>query len=320
VSDALVAQVAVALLLDRLLGDPRRLPHPVRWIGSAVLHLEPVCVGWLGRTRLAGVVFALAITGGATALTAGSIALAQRLSPAAGTALSVYFLYTAMAARELDREASSVARALGAGRIECARRRLARIVGRDTVALDEREVVRGAVETVAESTVDGCVSPLFYALLGGPAAALAFKAVNTLDSMVGHRTPRYLELGWASARLDDVLGFVPARLVRWLAPLAAALTRLDARGAWRIARRDGAKSPSPNAGIPEAALAGALGVQLGGVNFYDGIPEPRPRLGDAGRPLRVEDVRSGVRWMYATTALCFAVLAALRIGSSWLRA
>jgi adenosylcobinamide-phosphate synthase len=315
VTESGVLQLGAALLLDRCIGDPRGLPHPVRWIGAAALHLEPLCTAALGRTRLAGALFCAAIVAGSAALGAAALALAGALWPPLQTALAIDLLYACLAARDLDRHASAVLRALRAGSLPRARRRLSRIVGRDTAALEEREVVRGAVESVAESSLDGCVSPLFYAALGGPLAALAFKAASTLDSMVGHLTPRYAQFGWASARLDDALGYLPARLLRWLAPLAAAASALDARGAWRSTWRDGGRSPSPNAGIPEAALAGALGVQLGGVNHYGGVAEARPLLGEPSRPLEREDVARAVRWMYALTALAFALFAGVRAGA-----
>lgn len=307
---------ALALALDCWLGDPRWLPHPVRGMGRACRWLEPVLVGALGRTRLAGVVLVLAIVGGSAALTWAALALAAGISPWLHALLATALLYTAFAARDLDVEARGISAALDSADLPGARRALSRIVGRDTEQLSSSEVVRGAVESVAESTLDGCLSPLFYALLGGPCAALAFKAASTLDSMIGHRDEKYLHFGWAAARLDDALGWLPARLARGFFPLAAALCGLRARGSWRIAWRDGRRSPSPNAGIPEAATAGALGIQLGGVNTYHGEVQERPRLGDALRPLEAADIGRAVELMYATTGVALLCLIGARLAAA----
>jgi adenosylcobinamide-phosphate synthase len=311
----LVACTALALALDCWLGDPRWLPHPVRGMGRACLWLEPRLVRALGRTRLAGVVLVIAIVGGSAAVAWAALALAAQLSMLLHAALATLLLYTAFAARDLDVEARGISAALGAADLPGARRALSRIVGRDTEQLSEPEVIRGAVESVAESTLDGCLSPLFWALVGGPPAALAFKAASTLDSMVGHRDERYLRFGWAAARLDDVLGWLPARVARAFFPLGAALCGLRPLGAWRIAWRDGRRSPSPNAGIPEAAAAGALGIQLGGRNTYHGEVQVRPALGDALRPLEIADIRRAVQLMYATTGVAFVCLTGARLAA-----
>jgi len=309
----LIAASGIALVLDAALGDPAWLPHPVRAIGRAARALEPLVVARLGRTRLAGALFAAAIIGGAGALAWLAVALAAVVSPLLEFAVATGLLYTAFAAGDLDQEARGITRALRRGDLPGARRALARIVGRDTHDLDVREVVRGGVESIAESTLDGCIAPLFWALVGGPAAALAFKAASTLDSLVGHRDELYRDFGTAAARADDVLCWLPARAARLLFPAAAALTGLRAAEAWRIGWRDGHKSPSPNAGIPEAAAAGALGVQLGGLNFYAGEPHPRPLLGDPLRELETDDLPRSIRLMYAVTALAWVAFASLRL-------
>jgi adenosylcobinamide-phosphate synthase len=206
-----------------------------------------------------------------------------------------------------------VFRALEAGDLPLARRDLSQIVGRETSRLDEPEVVRATVETVAENTVDGVVAPLVFALCGGAPAAIAYKAINTLDSMVGHLDQRYRKFGWASARLDDAANYVPARLARFLFPLASWICGFDAAGCWKIAWRDGHKSPSPNAGISEAAVAGALGVRLGGVNYYDGAAVSRPHLGDPLRALARRHIPAAIRLMYVVAFLTLALGTALRM-------
>ncbi len=311
-NDELVWSIAAAFALDLALGDPRWMPHPVRIIGRCAVTLEAMLSRLLGRSRLSGGLFAALIVGGAGLTVRELLLAAGRLDHRLATALTVYFLYTAFAARDLEVESLQVYRTLRRGSLAAARRNVSMIVGRDADHLTEGEVTRAAVETVAESTVDGIVSPLFFAVLGGAPAAIAFKAVSTLDSMVGHRTDRYGRFGWAAAQLDDALNFIPARLARLVYPLGALLCGLDAVGCWRISWRDGWKSPSPNAGIGEAAVAGALGVRLGGANVYGGVKEVRPLLGDSTRPLEPEDIRRTVRLMYATSMLVLVLLLGAR--------
>jgi adenosylcobinamide-phosphate synthase len=303
--------LVAAFCLDLLLGDPRWLPHPVRAMGWAAGVLERILTRRGGRSRWAGILLVGMVVGGTGVATRALLARCGRVHPRLRTLLDVALLYTALSARDLEVESMAVARALARGDLPAARRAVAMIVGRDTADLEEREVIRAAVEAVAESTVDGVLSPLVYAAAGGAPAALAFKAASTLDSLVGHQDDRYREVGWAAARLDDLLNFLPARLARLLFPAGALLCGLDAARCWRIAWRDGARSPSPNAGLSEAAVAGALGVRLGGVNTYGGEPEVRPFLGDALRPLEPADIGRAVRLMYAASLLGLGLLVAV---------
>lgn len=287
----------MAFLVDGLVGDPAWLTHPVIWMGRATRLLER----WLRQSRLplrlAGAVLAVALPAAAWLATWGLIALATRLHPGLGLGLSVWLFSTTLASRSLAEHALAVWRPLVAGDPAEARVRLSYIVGRDTAELPEPEIVRGAVETVAESTCDGVIAPLFWGLIGGAPLAMAYKAVNTLDSMVGHKDERYHDFGWASARLDDLANLLPARL----SALLIALVGLSPR-AFRTALRDARRHPSPNSGWPEAAMAGLLGVQLGGLNYYDGEPEMRAQMGDSVRPLAAADIPRSVRWMYLACA------------------
>jgi adenosylcobinamide-phosphate synthase len=292
-----------AFALDLALGDPRWLPHPVRLIGLAATKLERILAYCIGRTYLAGVLFTTLIVGGTWAVAASLLLVAADWDWRAGLLVQTLLLYTTLAARDLDVESSHVYRALANDDLPAARRALSMIVGRDTHSLDEAEVVRATVETVAESSVDGVVAPLLFAVVGGAPAAMAYKAINTLDSMVGHRDELYGRFGWASARLDDLANLIPARLARLLYPAASFVCGCDALRAWRIAWRDGRKSPSPNSGIPEAAMAGALGVRLGGTNFYDGVATVRPYLGEALAPLAVNHIPAAIRLMYVVSVL-----------------
>lgn len=295
--------IPMAYLIDLLLGDPRWFPHPVRGMGWAIGRLEGLLRAGRLNERLAGCILVLSVVGGTYAVTWILLKWAGRIHPQVGFALSVLLIYTAMAAKSLYQESMGVARFLEEGKIEEARRWVGMLVGRDTQDLDEKEITRAAVETVAENLVDGVTSPLFYAFLGGAPLALAYKAVSTLDSMVGYKNPRYLRFGWASARLDDLANYLPARLTALLIPLAALLCRQDARECWAAIRRDGGKNPSPNSGLSEAGMAGALGIQLGGTNTYGGMPSQKPLIGLPMKPLEVKDIRGANRLMWVTSFL-----------------
>jgi adenosylcobinamide-phosphate synthase len=296
-----------ALALDFILGDPRRLPHPVVGIGRMISALEKLFRRLFQNERLGGVLLLATVVGMTYLLAALLLMGAYAVSPYAGFAVAAVLAWTCLAARSLHRESKLVADRLIAGDLEGARHFLSRIVGRDTEHLDEPEIWRALVETVAENTSDGVIAPLFYLMLGGPALGLAYKAVNTLDSMVGYKNERYRRFGWASARFDDVANWGPARITGTLMTAVAPLLGLSGRNAMRIMFRDGRNHSSPNSGIPEAAAAGALGVRLGGANRYSGVLVEKPTIGDSTDDLSVESYRGAVRLMYASTAL-FALL------------
>ena len=284
-------ELALACALDAVVGDPRWFPHPVRGMGSIVswydrqvhqLFLSP------SKQRIAGVLLAVALPAGAYGIGSLFIWLGNSIDPLWGTTTAVLLAWTTLAARDLIDHVRSVQGALRAASLTEARTAVAKIVGRDTEQMDESEIVRATVETIAESTADGIVAPLFYLVLGGAPLALAYKAVNTLDSMIGHLDDRYRWFGWASARLDDAANYIPARITAILLVLSAGIVSRSwsvMQRTWHILLRDGKRHLSPNSGRPEAAMAGALGVQLGGVNRYDGYAIERPCLGDPGLPL-----------------------------------
>jgi len=305
-------QVAIAFGLDLLLGDPRWLPHPVKLIGRLAAWLEAPLRRLVPVARAAGILLIVAVLGTTGAATWLLTQAAGRLHPVAGDLVAVLLLYTCLAARDLTRHSGRVARALAGGDVVEARRRVALMVGRDTERLEEAQVVRAAVESVAENLVDGVTAPIFYALLGGPVGAMVYKAVNTLDSTFGYKNERWLEFGWASARLDDAVNWLPARLTAPLVPAAAALLGLRPLNALRIVLRDRRKHPSPNAGFPEAAVAGALGVQLGGLNYYFGRASERPRIGDPLQPLTRRHIGQANRLMLMTSGLALVLFALLR--------
>ncbi len=287
----LAVQIWLALALDLALGDPRWLPHPVRLMGRAALALEAPARRRFASARVAGAVTAAAVVGGTAAGAWLLLAAAGWVAPWLADLAAVLLLYTTLAARDLEDHARAVLASLEAGDLPKARARVGRLVGRDTADLDPAGVTRAAVESVAENTVDGVLAPLFFAFLGGPVGAMAYKAASTLDSTFGYKSERYLAFGWASARLDDLLNLVPARLSVPLLALAAWPQGLSARGALALGWRDGRNHASPNSGFPEAAVAGALGVQLGGPVRRRGVWDPMPTLGDPGRPLEPGDIR-----------------------------
>lgn len=285
-------QLLAALLLDLLIGDPERLGHPVRWIGRLAVWLESPCRRLIRSPKAAGILAVCLVVGSTGATAWLLIRLAGLLHPLAADAVGVWLIYTSVAARDLVRQSMAIWRALSNGYLIKARRCTARIVGRDTESLDEAGLVRAAVECVAESTVDGVTAPLFFALLGGPVGAITYRAINTLDSTFGYKSDRYLYFGWASARLDDLANWLPARLTAPLLVVAAALTGHSPLRTWRILRRDGRKHESPNAGLAEATMAGALGISLGGVKYYGGEPLQTPVLGEAVYPPRASHIPS----------------------------
>lgn len=289
--------------LDLLLGDPHGWPHPVIGIGRFIKRLELVLATLFDNRRLAGIILA-AVTVAVTGLvTWGVIWLAGIIHPWLGLAVTVWLGYTTLALRALHVESRQVAVLVEQGRLEEARRALSMIVGRETSQLDEEQILRACIETMAENTSDGVVGPLFYLFLGGPVLAMMYKAASTLDSMVGYTDDRYREMGWASAKLDDLLNLLPARLTGLLMVLAAVPLGLNGWNALRVMLRDARRTKSPNAGFPESAAAGALGIQLGGPATYFGETVDKPTLGDADRRIDINSYRRMVRLMYLTSIL-----------------
>jgi adenosylcobinamide-phosphate synthase len=296
-------QVVAAFGLDLLLGDPRWLPHPVRGIGWLAQQAERVCCARVSSQRMAGVLTAGIVVAVAAGATRGLTALAHLISPTGADAVGIVIISTTIATRDLTDHALRVYRALSQGDLPGARAAVGMIVGRDTANLDEPEVARAAVESVAESIVDGITGALFFAFVAGPVGAMTYRAINTLDSMFGHKDDQYIEFGWASARLDDVANWLPARVTLPVMWCAAAILWSRPADAVRIALRDARKHASPNAGLSEAAMAGALAVQLGGLNYYQGEPLPTPRMGDPGETLSKVHILRGIRIMVVTSLL-----------------
>ena len=298
-------------VLDAIFGDPARLPHPVVYMGKAISALEKGLRARLPKTPegelWGGRILVFCLPVGTFALTCLVCMGAAALHPLLGLAVQMFWCGQALAAKGLVQESTNVYRELIKPDLPAARIAVSRIVGRDTQALTAEGVTKAAVETVAENASDGVIAPLFYMLLGGAPLALTYKAINTMDSMVGYKNTQYLYFGRAAARLDDIANFLPSRIAALLWVAAAALTGNDARSAWRIWRRDRHNHASPNSAQTESACAGALNVQLAGPAYYFGQYYPKPTIGDAVRPIEPEDIRRANRMMYAESLLALAL-------------
>jgi len=298
-----------AILLDRLLGDPPNWPHPVRLIGWGITQTESLIRKSKMNLKVGGVMLVITILTGVLVIISG---LRVILPPLLFYGVSVYLFYTCHAARCLADEANRIHRSLEQGDLPEARKWLGMIVGRDTEGLSEPEVTRGVVETVSENTVDGVLAPLFYMLIGVPwglslELGMLYKAVNTLDSMVGYLHPRYKDIGFASAKLDDLLNFLPARLGSVLMIISGFFLKLDVRNGWAIFVRDRLNHKSPNSGHPEAAIAGLLGVKLGGANRYFGEVVEKPTIGDEKVVLNRSHIKASIRVMYLSEWLVWGI-------------
>lgn len=302
--------IAIAVTLDLLWGDPKFIPHPVIYIGKFISFAEKHLYNISEHRVITGFIL-LVSTVSATVAVSFCILKIISLAPfyTITIILTAIFSSTALAAKSLHFESKKVADAVISGNIELARRNLSYIVGRDTENLSEAEIWRALIETVAENSSDGIVAPIFYLAIGGPIAAIGYKSVNTLDSMVGYRNERYEAFGKASARFDDILNFIPARITALLIIFAAPICRLSFSSAWKIFLRDRKKHPSPNSAHPESAAAGALQIRLGGVSTYRGKKSVKEHIGDDVNRLNYDAYCAMIRLMYATTA--FAAIAAI---------
>ena len=303
-------------VLDTLFGDPPWLPPPVVLMGKAISALEKRLRARMPQTPqgelLGGAVVAFTLPVGTFLLTSLVCLGAAKLSPWLGLAVQMFWCGQALAAKGLAQESTNVYRALIKPDLPAARKAVSRIVGRDTQNLTLEGVTKAAVETVAENASDGVIAPLLYMLLGGAPLALTYKAINTMDSMLGYKNEKYLYFGRAAAKLDDAANYFPSRLAGLLWCAAAALTGNSPKGAWRIWRRDRRSHASPNSAQTESACAGALGVQLAGPAYYFGEYYAKPTIGDPLRPIEPEDIRRANRMMYAESVLALAVGLAVR--------
>ena len=303
--------------LDWLFGDPAWLAHPVVIMGKAISALERFLRKRLPKTprgeRLGGLTLATVLPVGTLLLTGGVCRALAAIHPALGFAVELLWCAQALAATGLAQESANVYRQLEKNDLPAARKAVSRIVGRDTEKLTREGVTKAAVETVAENASDGVIAPLFYMMLGGAPLALTYKAVNTMDSMVGYKNEKYLNFGRAAAKLDDAANYLPSRIAALLWIAAAALTGHDAKGAWRIWRRDRRSHASPNSAQTESACAGALGVQLAGPATYFGEYYDKPTIGDAVRAIEPKDILRANHMMRVASVLGLAAAAGIRM-------
>ncbi|KGR77142.1 cobalamin biosynthesis protein CobD [Ureibacillus manganicus DSM 26584] len=290
--------LVAAILLDLWIGEPKWIPHPVVQMGKIISFLEK---RWNKGKYRKGKGIGLTVTVVLTVflLTVSLLYIVYHIHPVVGTIVQIYLISTTIAAKGLSSAANNVLSPLTNGNLIEARRMLSMIVGRDTANLPESEIVRGTVETVAENTVDGITAPLFWAMIGGAPLAMVYRAINTLDSMVGYKNDKYIEFGWASARLDDIVNWVPARITAlsmWLASFV--IKGSKKKNGWRVTWRDARKHPSPNSGWSESMIAGLMGIQLGGVNYYRGKKSKRAYLGDPLRELVRSDIKKTIIYMH----------------------
>ena len=302
--------LSCAYAMDLIAGDPEWLPHPVRAMGRMIAAGEMVATPGRHapvRDLIQGAVVTVLVVAATTAAAIAALRAVRLIHPGVAFVVEALLAWTVLATGSLLREAARVIQALESDDIVSARVRLARIVGRDTATLTESEVARGVIETLAESTCDAIVAPLCFLVAGGVPAALAYKAVNTLDSMIGHREPPYTYFGRVAARLDDIANWIPARLAAVAIAIAAACTGQNGAGALRVWRRDHSNHDSPNAGHPEAAMAGALGVRLGGTNEYDGTAVTKPLIGSGNPVPTIAATRAACRIVTAASVVSFIV-------------
>jgi adenosylcobinamide-phosphate synthase len=281
--------ITIAYILDMFVGDPPDWPHPVRWIGTMITFFEK---RWNNgkHKRWKGVVMLLFILLFVFFLVLIVVSIGYKIHPIVGIIIESIIISTTIAQKSLKAASLEVYQPLIEGNLTEARKKLSYIVGRDTDSLDEGEIARGAIETVAENTSDGITAPLFWALIGGAPLAMIYRATNTCDSMVGHMNERFKEFGWASAKWDDVMNWIPSRLTGIIMLIGAGPEKMSYKKAWTILIRDAKKHPSPNSGWGEAAVAAILRIQLGGINYYKGLVSNRAKMGDPIEPIQAEHI------------------------------
>lgn len=300
-------------IMDLVFGDPYWFPHPVRFIGKLISKTEKFIRKHAKSEKSLkywGILMWL-VPVVTTALVTTLIVKITSFNKYVEIFVSAFIIYTTLSTKCLKDEATKIYNVLETGDIKKSRVQLSYIVGRDTTNLSQSEIIRATVETVAENTVDGTISPMFYGFLFGPVGAMTYKAINTLDSMVGYKNDKYLNLGCVSAKLDDVANFIPARLTAIFMPLGAFLCGMNGANSFKIAIRDRKNHKSPNCAFAEGAAAGAIGVQLGGTNIYFGKEVYKPTIGDKKRELENYDIVRMNKLMYATTANALLILSAL---------
>jgi adenosylcobinamide-phosphate synthase len=307
-SYGLLIILPAAFLLDLILGDPQFLPHPIRWMGKAIELLEPAFRKISKNISVSGTYFALFLILSTWAITFIIVVIAGKLNPILGIVIEIVLIYWCISARSLRQSAMEVSRSLMNYGIKEAKEKVSLIVGRDVEKLTERGIVKATIETVAENLVDGVISPLFFAVIGGAPLAIAYKMVNTLDSMVGYKNDKYIHFGKAAARIDDIANFIPARLSVPIISLAAQILSRKGLHAFKTAALEGKNHSSPNAGFPEASIAGAMGIKLGGPNYYHGKLVYKPYIGKLFGEADIKHIKKACDLMMLSSILWLVIL------------
>jgi len=308
--------LAGGIILDLVIGDPDFIPHPVVIIGKMISFLEER-LNNNSKTKmneiLRGSILTTIIVLVSYFSTFFILKMVYDLNQFLGIIITVYLFSTTIAIKGLAEAGNGIYQALISGDLELARQKTAMIVGRDTENISKSDIIRATVETIAENTSDGIIAPLFFFFLGGVPMAMTYKAVNTMDSMLGHKNNKYLYFGRPSAKLDDLVNYIPARITAYIFWFIALLPNYDSKKAWKIIKRDAQKHPSPNAGYPEAAAAGALSIRLGGINYYQGKKEFRAYLGDDLSPEDIKEIKKMIKLMYYSTAFFIIIMIILNM-------
>ena len=304
-----ILSIYIGYIIDLIIGDPYSFPHPVIYIGKLIKCLENNIRKVFKKEKylkFAGFILWF-ITVGTTYLLTYLIIKLSKFNSITFLIVNSFIIYTTLATKCLKDEAIKIYNILKSGDIYESRKQLSYIVGRDTNSLNEAEIIRATVETVAENTVDGIISPMFYAFIGGAPLAMAYKAINTLDSMVGYKNDKYINLGFASAKIDDIANYIPARICIIFITIASLILRFNYKNCFKISIRDRKNHKSPNCAYPEGAVAGALGIQLGGTNIYFGKPVYKPTIGDKYREIEIEDIKKTNKIMYLSSILSLII-------------
>ena len=301
-------KIWIAFILDLIFGDPEKITHPVQIIGKMITFLEKKLYGKKGSFA-GGVVLGILVVASTFFVMYGFVELTKIVKVL--EILEIYLMYTVFSVKSLAREGKRVYRILKLGNLKVAREKLSYLVSRDTEKMDKLMIIRSSMETISENMVDGVIAPMFYMFLGGLPLAMAYKAINTLDSMVGYKNERYARFGMFSAKLDDVANFIPARISGIFITTASYILRYNYKNAWKIFKRDRKNHASPNSAHPESAVAGALGVQFGGKVSYFGKEMQKPTIGDELKELKLNDIKKNILLMYVTSFVsncCFSII------------
>ena len=315
----LVIKIWIAYILDLIFGDPQNIIHPVQIIGKMISLGEKILLKEKSGSRykfFAGIILNIFVV----SITYGLTCLIYKSSKISGvfTLIEIYLMYTVFSVNSLAREGNRVYNILKEGNIEKARKDLSYLVSRDTETMDEKMIIRSTMETISENTVDGIVAPMFYMFLGGLPLAMTYKAINTLDSMVGYKNEKYMDFGKFSAKIDDVANFIPARITGFLIVAASMILRYNYKNSLKIFIRDRKNHSSPNSAHAEASVAGALGVQFGGRVSYFGKEADKPTIGDKIKDFELEDIKKNIKIMYAASFLSLVVFSVISLGICFL--